>query len=590
VAGRLRSKRLVALARHVFWLRWRLFKNGTRAASRRDGIERFSRFSSALGTGCLVLLLTPLYLGLAGGSVFLGIHASDPAAWPPGAAIVPRIALVIAVGIFVFKPLAAASVGAVPNYRRFQLLPVAGRELHATEFLTELLDPWLFALALAVFGLSAGMAIGGEPLIALRTAAAGLALLLALATLTALARSLLQLLLRDRRRREAAMLLFLLVSAVGYFFFFLPDEAEDPSPPAAVEESVEMKSEPVERPSAARRFVEGTSTRHWQLLWGLNPIGELYTQALMGPRANRLGGWLEVFGLLALAAGLFELSAHAHRRLLTDVAAGRSAAGVGTPLVRARLPGLSPAASAVAWAQIRWVLRTVTGKSLLLQAPFMTLFFGILASRWPAIETYGVPRELPLFTVVVTWSLLASLTLLVNQFAIDREGLKLQCLLPLSSRELLYGKAGAWAIFTALAYALNLPIAFLLLGSSPERMFWSLALSLVAMVSAFAIYAPLLAILALVLPKKADITRWGQDAQPHWLASLLGMLVMSSSLSVPALLVLSALAAWKSPLAALGLLVFWALAAILAGRLFWAVAEKAWETRRENVLLTAAKA
>src|SRR5206468_8377902 len=107
-----------------------------------------------------------------------------------------------------------------------------------------------------------------------------------------------------------------------------------------------------------------------------------------------------------------------------------------------------PAASAVAVAEVRMILRTVQGKIAMCVTPGVVLFLGVLWARRPGELEIHLP--LPFGPLLgFAGILLALLTLepaTLNQFAMDRAGLTLEFLSPVSDRDLIRGKAAAAAI------------------------------------------------------------------------------------------------------------------------------------------------
>jgi len=583
-----------SLPRTLVWLRWRLFRGGLASASRRDGLEWVSRLTAPLGIAFLVFGLGPVYLVAGVGSAFLGAHLAAGGAVPADGLVGGRVLLLVIVAFLLLKPFQAASSGTFPNPQRFLLLPVRPRSLHFGEYLAEMIDPWLLGLAILSVGLGGGLLFGGAPVAALRTFAAGVAAVSALAALALLAKVLLQLLLQDRRRGEAAMLIAsLALVSLALIQLLIP---EGPSPSESSPAEAPPSAPPSEAsPPGPPRIPEGAEVRGEPApalspLWSLDVPGELYLRAVVGPRRFPGGGFLEVLLLGLLAAGFYELSSRSYQRLLRSAATGRGRAARGSSGVAfPRLPGLSVAVSAVAWSQLRSFTRTMVGKATLLQAPILTLVFGLLLRRWQLPEGWLVGREVLIFAVAASAALMNVLTPMVNQLAIDGSGLRLHCLSPLTRRELLRGKLAGWALLAAVVTAVDLAIALPIAAPSLGEALRALGLVVPAAASTFLLLAPLSVLLSLSLPKKVELSKLGSASQPHSVAGLGAtfFLIVTSTLAT-GVAVAGLFFFGDHPLALLPG-VAWTLLAALVAWLLQRFAEYLWIHRRENVLLVIAK-
>ena len=123
-----------------------------------------------------------------------------------------------------------------------------------------------------------------------------------------------------------------------------------------------------------------------------------------------------------------------------------------------RVPFLSRGSAAVAQAQVRLALRTPRGRSIMLSPFVVFVLFAIVIYRQGQMELgfANLTNGLNLATFGGAVCLLAILPFALNQFAIDGSGLTMALLSPLSTRELLAGKAvgnGLIAVGTAAAWS-----------------------------------------------------------------------------------------------------------------------------------------
>lgn len=547
---------LAGLVRAVVWLRWRLMVNHFRSARRRDALERANRWADAAVRGVLLLTAIQVVPLLTAGAVILGWSYARGEAGELAPVLV-RVWLLLYVLAVLVSPIAFGGGPVLPATARFLLLPVTRRRLHAVRFLSGLADPWLLSGGVPLLLLSVGFLLGGDPWRAARTFLAGALLVLMLAALASwLAMVILQL-LRHRRRRDTAALAALVALTVGSFSIALGGDAK-----------------------AVAKALEAAVVH-------VNVPGELYLRAVFG--AFGAPAVLALCGLAATAAGLYALSARAHRRLLADpgsVSGPRTRRRAGREL---RVPGLSRAASAVASTQVRVLWRTVPGKMAVLQGLIAAMLAGVITLRVPVTEwpAFVVAPELLLCFGVLLFVYLGQIQLLCNQLAIDRAGLTLAFLLPLPTRDLLYGKAAGLGFLAFAAFALAAgPIGWIA-GSSWWEAAWSLLLAGLALAGVYLAMAPLVALLSALLPKAVDLGRAFTKTRPHPLALVAGMTASSVACGVPAALIALGTGLLGSRLATLALLLGWLAAAGLAARLAMpAAARVAWR-RREAVLLVA---
>src|SRR5439155_9010859 len=110
---------------------------------------------------------------------------------------------------------------------------------------------------------------------------------------------------------------------------------------------------------------------------------EMYVRAVAAGMSGRsAGAALPLAGLALAGAALYAASWVVYRRVLETPAGGGSRRGARELAVRAwEAPGLGPAASAVAVAHVRSLLRTVQGKMLVFFSPLAVTFAGIMITR-----------------------------------------------------------------------------------------------------------------------------------------------------------------------------------------------------------------
>jgi hypothetical protein len=188
-----------------------------------------------------------------------------------------------------------------------------------------------------------------------------------------------------------------------------------------------------------------------------------------------------------------------------------------------RIPGLTPAASAVALAHLRLALRTPRGRSILAAPLLMVLVFGFLIRRRGELPFAGVSIHtgLSLATFVTFVSLLSILPLAMNQFAIDKAGFTRQMLLPLSIGELLAGKAVGNALVAAIPGLCSFMLAAILFPGGNPALWLALVIALAA---TYILVAPVAAALSAVFPRTVDLSSIGNGSNAHQAAGLLGLL------------------------------------------------------------------
>lgn len=571
------------LSRALIWLRWRSLVNLLRFSGRRGAGAAVSAWGGAavrvfLGGLALVMALA-LAIGagfavwaLAGGAGAAGDQARGIAL------LAPRLAFgILSVVVVIFAVLGGSrGGGSGGNLVRLLLLPVSSRQLHATELAAALADPVLLVAMPAMLVLGFGTAVlrpsGAAPaLLAVALLAATLAALATAASFAA------QILLRDRRRAELAAVLAVVVwLAVSVLPSALnPGRGERPKDDPAAEQ-----------PAAAEGVGRVAETFP---LWFQPAPSEAFALTLAGAWAGDQGrAWRGAATLALELAALYGLSLVLWRRLVASPAsASGRRGGIASPLPGLRAPGLTGAAAAVAWATVRSFWRTVQGK-LALVMPALSLLVAALALRQVEFAGQAVFATAwggaALAIAAVALSLLSQQSVLSNQFAVDGAGLTRELVCPLSDRDLLLGKAAGGAVLTAAAMMPALLVgATLLRGPSP--LLWPAA-ALLAGLGAYALLAPLVAWLSMLLPKAVDLSRVGQGGKPHGGAALIGFAALPFALMPPAALGALALAGWGSPTLLLLVEALWLVVAVAAAWFFLRFSESLLARRREAILLT----
>jgi hypothetical protein len=245
---------------------------------------------------------------------------------------------------------------------------------------------------------------------------------------------------------------------------------------------------------------------------------------------------LAAMALLAQAAGFA-----AYRRVLDmPVSLGMRRAGSFGGLWDRVVPGLTPAASAVAFTQLRLALRTPRGRATMVSPLLMPLVLGAVAARRGGMSIPGIEGEpgLALAAIGVFASVLALMPIAMNQFAIDRAGFTRQMLSPITIRELLTGKAIGNLLIAAIPASLCFVLAGLVFRGSHPLLWLSL---IFAVVATYALLAPAAAALSAIFPKTVDLNSIGNNSNAHQAAGLLGMLAFAASAAPPLLLAMLAL-------------------------------------------------
>jgi hypothetical protein len=514
---------MTRIFRAFLWLRWRVFVNSLERTGARDTIERFSIATEKLGPIMALVLLVPSSIALAVLGLIAG-YGTATGEWLLPIELVRYFLLAATVFTVIgpiFLPMRDAG-----NVVRFLLLPIPRLALYIAHVTGALADPWVLLTVPPLLMIPIGLAAGGNLLTAAAALVAGMAFLLIMIGLTSLLSSTIHLLLRDRRRGDLVML-FLVV--------LLPMLSLVPSIVGTqhVADRIAEKTAGRRATPHTRSTMEIAARRAYAYL-----PSELYTKAATVVPGRRRMAVIPLARLGAIALAVQALGFAAFKRMLDmPVSLGARRAGALGGLWARRIPGLTPAASAVALAHLRLALRTPRGRSILAAPLLMLLVFGFLIRRRGELPFAGlsIHTGLSLATFVTFVSLLSILPLAMNQFAIDKAGFTRQMLLPLSIGELLAGKAVGNALVAAIPGLCSFTLAAVLFpGGNPAL--W-LAL-IIALAATYILVAPVAAALSAVFPRTVDLSSIGNGSNAHQAAGLLGLLSFFIAAAPSALLAL----------------------------------------------------
>lgn len=560
------------LLRSLGWLRWHIVLNTLTKSGARDLLERFSRTAESVLPLAILVMLLPVAVVLfaLGGWTGRGL-AEDPAlaAWPFQFV---RWALLIMFFIATLSPVILSAGQQAAGMIRLLLLPIPARVLYLAHAAGAAADPWVFLSIPLLIGMCVGTASTGQVAPALVIGVAGLGLLVALLGTAALASAVLQLLVRNRRRAEllalGGMLLVVVISIVPSLIF---TDAEIGTPRGDL-----------------TRHQRGISLAGWIRAPGMFVPSELY---IFAARSVAKGSTAEALaasaGILTWAIALHGITWPLYHRLLRTPAStgSRRRAGARPARIR-RLPLVGVTVSAVALTFVRLAYRTPRGRAIILMPVVMLAgFAGITLARGTTIPfgpiAIGAGYSLGIFGVVL--ALLSIGPLVFNQFAVDRAGLTLEFLAPISTRALLYGKAIGGALIAAVPCLLSVAAGVITGGRSP--MIWLMVL--LGACASYLITAPGAAVLSLLFPRAVDLSTIGQGSNAHQAAGLLGFLGFAVSCVPPVGLVIIGWQFLQSEAIAAALLTIWLVVTSVLSWVGFRIAERLLDERRENLALVA---
>jgi hypothetical protein len=513
------------------WMRVRVLVNSLERTGARDTLERFSVATEKLGPIIALVLLIPSSIAL----FVLGITTGFALAQSDSLITIQlvRYFLLLVLLLTLIGPiiLPTRDSGSIV---RLLLLPIPRFDLYLAQMAGSLADPWILLVVPVAVGIPIGLAVGLSFVAAALAALAGLTFVLFLTGLTSLASSVIHLLLRDRRRGDIVMFVVI---------FMIPLMAMLPQ--ILIREDRGPGGRRLTR--AERQALPPSTSARVALRLAPYLPSEMYRRAAANAVKTPAGSAvplaeLAVMALLAQAAGFA-----AYRRVLDmPVSLGMRRAGSFGGLWDRVVPGLTPAASAVAFTQLRLALRTPRGRASMVSPLLMPLVLGAVAARRGGMSIPGIEGEqgLALAGIGVFASVLALMPIAMNQFAIDRAGFTRQMLSPISIGELLTGKAVGNALIAGIPASLCFVLSGLLFRGSHPLLWLGL---IFAVVATYTLLAPAAAALSAIFPKTVDLNSIGNNSNAHQAAGLLGMLAFAASAAPPLLLALLALTVLHRP-------------------------------------------
>jgi hypothetical protein len=551
------------------WLRWRVLVNSLERSGARDTLERFSLAIEQLGPIMAAVLMIPSAIVLAGAGGYGGWALAQGHPRPlPFEAL--RFLLLAACVVTVIGPVmlpAAERTNAV----RLLLLPISRPLLYTAQAVTTLADPWVLLVVPVVLAVPIGLAVGGAWATSIVAAAAGALFIVVLAGIASLATHVIHLIVRDRRRGELITLAFvLLIPLVG----MLPGMIAGVDPE-----------------SRARRRGAARPAPTWlvPLERGALPLvpSEMFVRSTRRAAERRVIDALAPLGGLAVSAALFHTAAFLLFIRVLDSPGSAAARRTASSRRRRtwRIPGVSPATSAVAVNQIRLALRTPRGRSILLSPVIVFLMFGAMmwrsgSSAELGFITLGSGLALGIFGSFV--SLLAVLPLAMNQFSVDRAGLTLAFLSPVDDRELLRGKAIGNGVVVGIPTLFTVAGAAALFPGGAAGLWLSVPIGLAAV---YVLTAPVAATLSALFPRGVDLNSVGRGSNAHGAAGFLGFLAFLAAGGLTLALALATLRLLGGPRFVPLVMLAWCAACTVIAWLLLMPAAALLARRRENLAM-----
>jgi hypothetical protein len=523
----------------------------------RDALERFSLAIERLGPLLAAVLLIPSAVLLAGLGAASGYSLARGDEDAITLQIVGYLLMLLPLVVIVGPLLLPGSDRGNPV--RLLLLPIERSTLYVAQCGGAMADPWHILTAPLVFCLPLGLFAGGAPLAGALAFGGGILLLVFLTGLGTLVTSAMHLLFRNRRRGELVALIFIvLIPLVGMLpALFAGAFGEAPIP-------------------------------EWAMRSGTTLLGMLPPQLYLGAAAEAAAGryvtTLIRLSALAVVTAILHLVGFAlFRRVLDSPATSGSRKPSRTRgLWTHKLPGLSPGASAVALTHLRLAIRTPRGRSILLSPVILFGFFTILmvaGSGRMDVGPFRFSSGLGLAAFAAFFSLMSVVPISQNQFAVDRAGLTMTLLSPLTDAELLTGKAVGNALIGLLPSLLCLAGALALFPGGSPALWLTIPIALVAI---YLVVAPVSAIASAIFPKEVDLNTIGSN-NAHGIAALMGMLSFVGGAVPPALLTLAAVRWLERPALAPLLVAAWCPIAYVGSRFGFTIARRIFQSRRENL-------
>jgi hypothetical protein len=552
--------------RAFLWMRWRVLVNSLERTGARDTLERFAVATEKLGPIMAMVLLIPssIFLFILGITAGFGLATGD---WLVTMELI-RYFLLLALALTLIGPivLPTRDSGSVV---RLLLLPIPRLGLYVGQMAGAIADPWIVLVVPVVIGVAIGLAVGLKLVAALIALLAGVLFLLFVMGLTSLASSFVHLLLRDRRRGDMVMLAIVLI---------IPLIAMAPELFLRSNRDEGRKLTRAERAALPPTRMERLAVRSLPYI-----PSEMYRHATIGGTRAPLDATVPL-ARLALATLIVQAAGFAAYRRVLDMPAsfGTRRAGSFGGLWNRVVPGLSPGASAVAMTQLRLALRTPRGRASIASPLLMPLLLAGLTYQTGRMPIPGVSASngVGLAAFGMFASVLALIPLAMNQFAIDKAGFTRQMLLPLTVRELLWGKAVGNAFTAAIPGIFCLLLPAVMFPFGPVSYWVGLVLAVIA---TYALIAPAAAALSAIFPKAVDLNSIGNSSNAHQGAGLLGMLAFAAAVAPAGLLTFLALRILRRPDFVPLFMLAWCLFALTISYLLFIPVRRLVESRCESL-------
>ena len=561
---------MLRILRAFAWMRWRVLVNSFERTSSRDRLERLSLAFEQILPFLAVALMVPAALGLAGLAGYTGVRLASGESSVTFDVL--RYLMLAAVAFTIIGPILLPA-NERTNAVRLLLLPIPRRALYVAQTASALADPWIVLIIPVVLSLPVGLAIGGATGSAAVALTAGLLFVFVLLGLSSLVTTVIYLLVRDRRRGELLALLFIVVlPLLGMLPGLMPGHERRASGADGREPAQSESLPPWVRRAAAGAFAITPS--------------EMYGASVLAVRQGTMRSARPLAGLVAAGLVLHGLGLLAFGRVLDAPGSTSSRRAARSATARTfTIPGISRGASAVAMAQMRLGLRTPRGRSILLSPIVAFAVFAVLMRRGAGEMEFGfiaLNSGIGLAAFASAICLLSILPFAMNQFAIDRSGLTLELLSPLTDLDILLGKAIANAVIAAAPALVCMTVAYLMFPSGSPALWLCVPLGALA---AYALAAPGAAVLSAVFPRAVDLNSIGSGSNAHGIAGLIGMFVFLVSAAPPVLLALLATVVWDRPAAAPIVLLVWCALAVVISRLLLIPVAALFQRRRENLAM-----
>jgi len=562
--------------RAIVWLRWRLLKNGVAGGRKRDSLEQMSRALALIVPFIVIAVSAGTFLaisvvGFIGGRM-MGSGYVDAG---PGLFVV-RLLVGLMAFLIVSLSVVSPTQSTLSRYTRLLLLPIPRRVLHLVEVVASLGDPWVAAVSAGLTTFAIGFAAAGRPAVALVAAAAAALMVAAVVCAGSLASFLVAWLMRDRRRGELFTLVFVLAFSLLSFIPAFMARSTDESGPRAPDA-------PRARPQInVQEFDRNLPV--WSHYLPSEIHGRTIGAALAHDRASVIEGSA---ALLAEVVLLFLASGYVHRKLLESLEGDQTRRRGST--IRAvgwRLPLISNASSAVAWALTKGSFRTVRGRlTVLLPGPMLAMLVAVF-QRVPR-ETWtleAASRGYLLFGASLIFTFYSMHAISMNLFGSDRAGLTLQFLVPVTDRELVRGKLIGFAAVLGVGGVICLAAASAVAHTGALAYWLAVVIGAVA---AFFLICPVAIWCSALLPVASDLSKTGAGGNPHPFAMIAGTFC-TALFALPTVGCLAlAEFVFKSPVSAVFMTGTWMIVAGAIGIPLTHLAAKSVGARRENLALVA---